>query len=73
VVSWNPRTGKQTPFPLFTLPEGDSGELSAPDQSDILVEQGRVFFAKRELTADDKNPKAPVPAVIGIGSATAGR
>lgn len=68
VVSWNSRTGKETPFLLFTLPEGDAGKLSDPEQSDIVVEKGRVFFAKRELTADDKHPKDPALAVIGIGN-----
>jgi outer membrane protein assembly factor BamB len=69
VVSWNPRTGKETPLLFFGLPDDDEGNLSDPEQSDIVVEQGRVFFAKRELTADNKWHKAQ--AVIGVGSAGA--
>ncbi|WP_234377028.1 PQQ-binding-like beta-propeller repeat protein [Streptomyces sp. TP-A0356] len=69
VVLWNPSTGKETPFLFFTLPSDDDYTLSSPENSDIVVEQGRVFFAKRELTADLKRPKAPVLGAIGIGSA----
>ncbi|MET7605708.1 PQQ-binding-like beta-propeller repeat protein [Streptomyces avermitilis] len=69
VVRWNPRTDKESPFLLFHLPEDDESELSDPEQSDIIVEKDRVFFAKRELTADDKHPKDPVLAAIGVGSA----
>ncbi|MEU5309925.1 PQQ-binding-like beta-propeller repeat protein [Streptomyces sp. NPDC021562] len=69
VLSWDPRTGKQTPYLLFGLPSDDGGELSDPTRSDIVVEQGRVFFAKRELAADDKHPKEAVLSVLGIGSA----
>ncbi|MGW7549536.1 outer membrane protein assembly factor BamB family protein [Streptomyces sp. NPDC054770] len=69
VLSWDPRTGRQTPYLLFGLPPDDQGELSDPTQSDIVVEQGRVFFARRELAADDKHPKDAVLSVLGIGSA----
>ncbi|MEU7061244.1 PQQ-binding-like beta-propeller repeat protein [Streptomyces sp. NPDC046197] len=69
VVSWNPRTGSQRPFLLFGLPADDVGKLGDVGQTDILVEKGRVFFAKRELEAYDKYPTDPVLAVLGIGSA----
>ncbi|MGW4913444.1 outer membrane protein assembly factor BamB family protein [Streptomyces sp. NPDC004270] len=69
VEAWNPRTGRLTPYLLFGLPSDEEGELGDPTQSDIVVEQGRVFFAKRELAADDKHPKAAVLSVLGIGSA----
>ncbi|MEV5440773.1 PQQ-binding-like beta-propeller repeat protein [Streptomyces sp. NPDC052682] len=69
VVSWNPRTDKETPYLLFTLPEDDEFDLSDPEQSDIVVEQGRVFFARRELARDEEDPKASVLMVIGYGSA----
>jgi outer membrane protein assembly factor BamB len=69
VVSWNPRTDKETPFLLFQLPEDDDAELSDPERSDIIVQQGRVFFAKRELVRDDEYPTDSVLMVIGIGSA----
>ena len=69
VLSWDPRTGRQTPYLLFGLPSDEQGELSDPTRSDIVVERGRVFFAKRELAADDKHPKDAVLAVLGIGGA----
>ena len=69
VVSWNPRTDKETPFLLFNLPEDDEYELGNPEESDIIVEQGRVFFARRQLAAEAKYPKDPVLSVVGVGSA----
>ncbi|MEU9989364.1 PQQ-binding-like beta-propeller repeat protein [Streptomyces sp. NPDC048045] len=69
VVDWNPRTDKETPYLLFHLPEDDEGELSDPEQSDVLYEQGRVFFARRELSRDDLHPKDPVLSVLGVGTA----
>jgi outer membrane protein assembly factor BamB len=75
VVSLDARTGKETPFLLFHLPNGDSsdGQFDNPDQSDIIVEQGRVYFAKRELVADYKYPKDPVRAFFGIASSASMR
>ncbi|MEU2427669.1 PQQ-binding-like beta-propeller repeat protein [Streptomyces sp. NPDC007851] len=72
VLSWDPRTGRQTPYLLFGLPSDEEGELADPTQADIVVEQGRVFFAKRELAADDKHPRAAVLSVLGIGGAENG-
>ncbi|MFF7983609.1 PQQ-binding-like beta-propeller repeat protein [Streptomyces sp. NPDC007901] len=69
VLSWDPRTGRQTPYLLFGLPSDEQGELGDPTRSDIVVERGRVFFAKRELAADDKHPKDAVLSVLGIGGA----
>ncbi|MER6025654.1 PQQ-binding-like beta-propeller repeat protein [Streptomyces sp. NPDC001851] len=68
VVDWNPRTDKETPYLLFRLPE-DEHELGDPEQSDILYEQGQVFFARRLLARDDVHPKNPVLSVIGVGTA----
>ncbi|GHF09219.1 hypothetical protein GCM10014715_76360 [Streptomyces spiralis] len=69
LVSWNPRTDKETPLLLFQLPEEDAYELSDPEQSDIVVEQGRIFFSRRELVRDDDAPKDKVLMAIGYGSA----
>ena len=69
VVRWNPRTDKETPLLLFTLPEEDDADFSDPDESDILYQQGRVFFGKRELVRDDKSPADPVLMAIAFGSA----
>ncbi|MDG9720073.1 PQQ-binding-like beta-propeller repeat protein [Streptomyces sp. DH24] len=69
IVSWNPRTDKETPFLLFVLPEDEEGVLSDPEQSDILVENGKVFFARRTVVRDDEYPKDPVLLAVGYGSA----
>ncbi|MEU5536545.1 PQQ-binding-like beta-propeller repeat protein [Streptomyces sp. NPDC020362] len=69
MVDWNPRTGKETPYLLFQLPEDEEGELSDPEQSDIRYEQGRAFFARRQLERDDSHPKSPVLSVLGVGTA----
>ncbi|MER6632795.1 PQQ-binding-like beta-propeller repeat protein [Streptomyces sp. NPDC000987] len=69
VVRWNPSTDKETPLLLFQLPEDEEYDLSDPEQSDMVYEQGRMFFAKRELVRDDKAPKDPVLLALGIGSA----
>ncbi|UXY30303.1 PQQ-like beta-propeller repeat protein [Streptomyces sp. HUAS TT20] len=69
VVSWNPRTGKETALLVFSLSGGDNHMLGDPEQSDIVVERGRVFFAKQELSADPKHPKDPVLSALGVGSA----
>ncbi|MGW1285612.1 outer membrane protein assembly factor BamB family protein [Streptomyces sp. NPDC001118] len=68
VVDWNPRTDQETPYLLFHLPKDDD-QLGNPDESDILYEQGHVFFAHRDLQRDDVHPKNPVLSVIGVGSA----
>ncbi|WP_327434298.1 outer membrane protein assembly factor BamB family protein [Streptomyces sp. NBC_01236] len=70
VISLDPRTGKETPFLLFRLPDDNSSDrqFGDPDKSDIIVEQGRVYFAKRELVADFKYPEDPVRAFLGIAS-----
>lgn len=72
VISLDPRTGKETPFLLFRLPDDDSSDrqFGDPDKSDVIVEQGRVYFAKRELVADFKYPEDPVRAFLGIASST---
>ncbi|MCF3135313.1 outer membrane protein assembly factor BamB family protein [Streptomyces olivochromogenes] len=69
VVSWNPRTDKETPYLLFQLPEDDEYELSDPERTEMVVEKGHVFFARRELVRDDKYPTDSVLSVIGVGSA----
>ncbi|MGW7406898.1 outer membrane protein assembly factor BamB family protein [Streptomyces sp. NPDC054833] len=69
VVTWNPRTDKETPYLLFQLPEDDEYELSDPEKTEIVYEQGRIFFARRELVRDDDHPTYPVLSVLGVGSA----
>ncbi|GAA1045327.1 MULTISPECIES: outer membrane protein assembly factor BamB family protein [Streptomyces] len=69
VVDWNPRTDKETPYLLFSLPTDEEYELSDPEQSDILYEQGHAFLANRMLERDEDSPKDPVLSLIGVGTA----
>ncbi|MFH9071938.1 PQQ-binding-like beta-propeller repeat protein [Streptomyces alboflavus] len=48
VVSLDPRTGKETPFLIFSVPA--IPQLKAPERTDIIVESGRVYLAPRELS-----------------------
>ncbi|WDO05851.1 PQQ-binding-like beta-propeller repeat protein [Streptomyces murinus] len=67
VVDWNPRTGKETPYLLFHLPEDDH-QLGDPELSETVYEHGRVYFAPRGLALGD-DPKDPVISVLGVGTA----
>ncbi|MEU6284705.1 PQQ-binding-like beta-propeller repeat protein [Streptomyces sp. NPDC047028] len=69
VVSWNPRTDKETPYLLFEVPGTGDWQPSNPGETRIVCEQGHVFFSRRTLRADDDSPKDPVPSLFGIGSA----
>ncbi|MEV0445178.1 PQQ-binding-like beta-propeller repeat protein [Streptomyces spectabilis] len=50
VVSLDPESGRETPFLLFSVPEG-AGPVK-PGETDVLVEGGRVFIAPKELRAE---------------------
>ncbi|MEU5091968.1 PQQ-binding-like beta-propeller repeat protein [Streptomyces sp. NPDC021356] len=69
LVSWNPRTDKETPLLFFELPQDHEGELSDPERTDILAEEGNIFFGPRELVRDDDSPKDAVLVAVGFGSA----
>ncbi|MFJ3339109.1 PQQ-binding-like beta-propeller repeat protein [Streptomyces sp. NPDC086766] len=69
LVRWNPRTDRETPYLLFQLPEDEAYELSDPEQTDIVVEKGRMFFAPRKLERDEDKPKAKVLSLAGYASA----
>ncbi|MFE2045909.1 PQQ-binding-like beta-propeller repeat protein [Streptomyces sp. NPDC059477] len=68
VVGWNAATDKETPYLLFNLPQEDRDKLGDLEWSDIVVEQGRVFLSKRQLSPDDADPTAPVLVSIGVGT-----
>ncbi|MER6331282.1 PQQ-binding-like beta-propeller repeat protein [Streptomyces sp. NPDC001034] len=76
MVDWNPRTGKETPYLLFHLPEGDlkyGGKVGDdPEFSFILYERGRVFFAPYQLESDDPRKGGEVVSIFGVGTAGLG-
>ncbi|GHA14000.1 PQQ-binding-like beta-propeller repeat protein [Streptomyces echinoruber] len=68
LVSWNPHTGKQTPLLFFDLPDDEDTKLGDPEQTDIIVEKGRIFFGRRELARNIAHPDDAVHSAIGFGS-----
>ncbi|GHF92258.1 outer membrane protein assembly factor BamB family protein [Streptomyces thermodiastaticus] len=69
LVSWNPRTDKETLLLLFQLPDDDGYDLSDPEQTDIVAEKGRIFFGPRRLVRNEDSPKDDVLLAVGYGSA----
>ncbi|GGV59780.1 hypothetical protein GCM10010277_63660 [Streptomyces longisporoflavus] len=68
VVSLDPRTGKETPYLLFGMP--DRGIMEDPQKTELIVEHGRVFFAPRELTEESGGPwKGMAFGALGIEGA----
>ncbi|MFD4481468.1 PQQ-binding-like beta-propeller repeat protein [Streptomyces sp. NPDC058471] len=68
VVSLDPRRGEETPYLLFGMP--DRIGMENPEESQIIVEHGRVFFAPRELSAEDSGPwKGMAFSVLGVEGA----
>ncbi|WP_371526863.1 PQQ-like beta-propeller repeat protein [Streptomyces sp. NBC_01283] len=68
VVSLDPRTGKEAPYLLFGMP--DRIGMEKPEESEMIVEHGRVFFAPRELSAEDSGPwKGTAFSVLGVEGA----
>ncbi|WP_409060017.1 PQQ-binding-like beta-propeller repeat protein [Streptomyces sp. SYP-A7185] len=65
VVSLDPRTGKESPYLLFGMP--DRIGMEDPARTEIIVEHGRVFFAPRELSAQDSGPwKGTALSALGV-------
>ncbi|MGW5739388.1 MULTISPECIES: outer membrane protein assembly factor BamB family protein [Streptomyces] len=65
VVSLDPRTGKESPYLLFGMP--DRIGMEDPAKTEIIVEYGRVFFAPRELSAQDSGPrKGTALSALGV-------
>ncbi|MGW7070740.1 outer membrane protein assembly factor BamB family protein [Streptomyces sp. NPDC054855] len=68
VVSLDPRTGKEAPYLLFGMP--DRIGMENPEENEIIVEHGRVFFAPRELSAEDSGHwKDAAFSVLGVEGA----
>jgi hypothetical protein len=71
LVSLNPKTGAETPYFYFSLPQ--EGELfSTMAYADTVVQNGRLFFgAKQAQGPADADGKAWVWLAFGIGSGDA--
>ncbi|MFD7709232.1 PQQ-binding-like beta-propeller repeat protein [Streptomyces sp. NPDC059785] len=68
LVSLDPATGEETPYLYFDLPV-EGYELTAVEDNDIVVEDGRLFFGRRAATGPtDGSQKAWQWLVLGVGS-----
>lgn len=69
LVSLDPRTGKETPYLYFGVPQ-DADTLTTLDENDIVVQDGRLFFAAHAADGPGSG-KAWTWLVLGIGSSAA--
>ncbi|WP_330259835.1 PQQ-like beta-propeller repeat protein [Streptomyces murinus] len=73
MVDWNPRTGEETPYLLFHLPQGTEkygGKVQDnPEFSFILYRDGHAFFVPYQLEFDDYRKGGSVVSVFGVGTA----
>lgn len=69
VVSLDPRTGKETPYFYFDLPV-EGWTLADLETSDIVIQDGRIFFGSRRATGPGAEKKKEWSwLVIGIEGA----
>ncbi|WP_234360388.1 hypothetical protein [Streptomyces sp. DSM 15324] len=67
LVALDPKTGEEKPFFYFDLPpEGEN--FTSIDFTDVLVQNGRLYFGAKSITGPAKNQPRWVYAVLGIGS-----
>ncbi|MCX4814297.1 PQQ-like beta-propeller repeat protein [Streptomyces sp. NBC_01239] len=66
LVSLDPKTGKETPYLYFGVPQ-DADTLTTLDENDIVVQDGRLFFAAHAADGPSSG-KAWTWLVLGIGS-----
>lgn len=69
LISWNPRTDKETLLLLIQLPQDVAFELNDPEKTEIVVEKGRIFFGRRALAHDEDEPEKKVLMAVGYGTA----
>lgn len=69
LVSLDPRTGKETPYFFFGLPV-EGWTLASIELSDIVVQDGRIFFGSRQASGPSAEKKKEWSwLVIGIEGA----
>lgn len=66
LVSWNPRTDKETPYFFFQLT--DDYELSEPEHTDMFMAHGKLIFARRQVERDDQYPDDAVTVALAYSS-----
>ncbi|RZB16192.1 hypothetical protein StrepF001_28925 [Streptomyces sp. F001] len=68
LVSLDPNTGEETPYLYFDLPS-EGWPLTSAELSDIVVQNGRIFFGSRAAEGPTEG-KAWIWLVVGIESDT---
>lgn len=67
LVSLDPRTGTETPYLYFDLPQ-EADLMTMTDYNDIVVQDGRVFFGVKKVDGPAKGQPRWVYPVLGIES-----
>ncbi|WOX13008.1 PQQ-binding-like beta-propeller repeat protein [Streptomyces sp. N50] len=67
LVSLDPRTGKETPYLYFDLPE-EADLMTMTDYNDIVVQDGRIFFGVKKAEGPAAGQPKWVYLVLGIES-----
>jgi len=65
LVSLNSRTGRETPYLYFDLPE-EADLMTTTEYNDIVVQDGRIFFGVKKVDGPAKGQPRWVYLVLGI-------
>ncbi|WP_372347763.1 hypothetical protein [Streptomyces sp. KL116D] len=70
LVSLDPATGKQRTYFYFSVADENAGLTYGGDLSDVLVEDGRLFFGAHGITGvGEKGSPLLVTSAFGVGRA----
>ncbi|CAM5232044.1 hypothetical protein STENM327S_02524 [Streptomyces tendae] len=70
LVALDPRTDEEVPYLYFGLP-GEAQMMTLPDENDIVVQNGRLFFGVKAANGPaDAKTKQWSYLVLGIGGGT---
>ncbi|MEU1179631.1 hypothetical protein ABZ464_18610 [Streptomyces sp. NPDC005820] len=69
LVALDPKTGEEKPFFYFGLPP-EAENFTSIDFTDVLVEDGRLYFGAKSVTGPAKGQARWVYAVLGIEGGT---
>ncbi|MGW2518495.1 outer membrane protein assembly factor BamB family protein [Streptomyces sp. NPDC001617] len=67
LVGLDPRTGRETPYLYFDLPE-EADLMTMTEYNDIVVQDGRIFFGVKKVDGPAKGQPRWVYLVLGIES-----
>ncbi|MGW2833519.1 PQQ-binding-like beta-propeller repeat protein [Streptomyces sp. NPDC001286] len=67
LVALDPRTGTETPYLYFDLPQ-EADFMTTTEYNDIVVEDGRIFFGVKKVDGPAKGQPRWVYLVLGVES-----